>query len=265
MNTTHSDWKHDEIKCLTSWRGYTRFTSTPERQQSAQVWFHPSLPVYFSQKSRERTAWLRSASFIKNDPCSGPTGGHQFTRLACVGKKRTIRWQKRRRRLCGHALPARRPLCFSPRLHIRALRARSRLKEWFFSGTVSISVLPDTAAGVRAEREDQGPAAADLDSPVETQGCSAPSSGAPGGSPLRLRLLSTHLRTHTHGLSCPWLQLPSPAHHDIVQAAVLMLLAAGQCGGGGMTGREDGECEGPAPTLRIITGGWLRWDYEVGV
>lgn len=58
--------------------------------------------------------------------------------------------------------------------------------------------LPDTAAGVRAEREDQGSPAADLDSPVETQGCSAPSSGAPGDSDLPSITASEHASTHAH-------------------------------------------------------------------
>lgn len=58
--------------------------------------------------------------------------------------------------------------------------------------------LPDTAAGVRAEREDQGSPAADVDSPVEAQGCSAPSSGAPGDSDLPSITASEHASTHAH-------------------------------------------------------------------
>lgn len=58
--------------------------------------------------------------------------------------------------------------------------------------------LPDTTAGVRAEREDQGAPAADVDSPEETQGCSAASSGAPGGSDLPSIAASEHASTHAH-------------------------------------------------------------------
>lgn len=46
-------------------------------QQSAQVLFHPSLPVYLLQGC-ERTTWPRSVSFIKNGPRSSPTGGNEF-------------------------------------------------------------------------------------------------------------------------------------------------------------------------------------------
>lgn len=55
-----------------------------------------------------------------------------------------------------------------------------------------------TAAGVRAEREEQATPAADLDSPVETQGCSAPSSGAPGDSGLPSITASERASTHAH-------------------------------------------------------------------
>lgn len=130
----------------------------------------------------------------KCTPRSGPTGGHEFTRLACVNKKRTMRCQKR---LCGNVLPARRSLRYTPRAQIRALRGRSLLKERFFSRN-SVDLLPDTAAGVRAEREDQGIPAADLDSPVETPGCSAPSFGAPGDSDLPSITASEHASTHAH-------------------------------------------------------------------
>lgn len=140
-----------------------------------------------------------------------------------------------------------------PRAPIRALRGRSRLKERLFSrNSVDLRSYPTQ----QLEQERSGKTRVP---PLRIWTARERRGDArllPSGLPvilisLRLRLLSTHLRTHTHGLSCPWLQQPSPANHDIVQAAVLMLLADGPCGGGGITGREDGECAGPAPTLWI--------------
>lgn len=107
--------------------------------------------IYLFQTGRERTAWLRRASFIKNDPRSGATGGHRFTRLACVRKKRKMRGQKRR--LCGNAVPAQ-------TLHLFPPPARTDTPTWLQEkGSIpggECPILPDTAAGGRAEREDQG-------------------------------------------------------------------------------------------------------------
>lgn len=117
--------------------------------------------------------------------------------------------------------------------------------------------LPDTEAGVRAE--DQGTPAADLESRVEKQGCSAPSSGAPGDSDLPRLTSSEHASTHEP--RCPWLQLPSPANHVTVQAAELMLLAEEA----GLQGGRTASVSGQRRRSGFKRGGWLRRDYVVGV
>lgn len=160
----------------------------------------------------------------------------------CVSGQEKIR--RGERRLCGNVLHARRS-------QTRTSRCRR--------GTMSTPVLTRH----RSWKIRVPPSAADLDSRVETQGCSAPSSGRSRRfwSPFDSRLVNTHPRTHTQRPSCPWLQLPSPANHVTVQAAVPMLLAEEA----GLQCRRTASVSGQRRRSGFKLGGWLRRDYVVGV
>lgn len=147
------------------WRCHTCASSTstptahpPRPRRSLRCGFTPQL----FHRSRER------ASFIKNEPRSGPTGGHQPSRPAGgkVEPGAAVRECSPRTPLAAHR-------CAPGEADLPGRRGS-------FPGTVDLRSYPTR----QLEREEQGTPAADLDSPVETRGCWAPSSGAPADSDL---------------------------------------------------------------------------------